>query len=560
MVYEKKSQIYKRLLRIVIISVVLCVILCSGAVYFYLKPLVERTLVEKNRNMIVKMGEEMWNSLEEISLYAQNIAFDDTVQGAIWAASEQKEGSYAYYSSLQSLEKKLQEYRMLRGENILGIFVTTPEGQVLETLYTYEGLVGREPYSQVMGEKCEGKFLPEHSINYYGSYGERKTISYVNSIYNKEKIGEEQGKLVILLDAEQVSSILSFDEEEVKVGLYDPEGRLIYANTDSERENDSGGIYKDYVGNQGWYISYEISMKNTTDTVEQMNTVVILIMCLSLVIMLTLVTGLVRKIVGPLETLIQGMRRVAEGSRKERIILHTGDELEVAANVFNSMVESISHHTEALLDSEKKQYESQIKMLSYQLNPHFIYNTLNAVICLARREDYKEIISLTRSLIAILQSILRTDLQAVTTIKEERGFVDKYVSILQICYHNVPDVQWKIAEELYQVQIPRLILYPLVENSIFHGIVPSEDASYLGIQIVKEENWIKVTVEDDGAGCGEEALEDIRKRLEKGKTEGHIGLYNVNGRLKLIYKESKALVIQSREGGGTRISFSYRLS
>src|SRR5699024_6848767 len=116
-----------------------------------------------------------------------------------------------------------------------------------------------------------------------------------------------------------------------------------------------------------------------------------------------------------------------------------------------------------------------------------------------------------------------------------------------------------IAEELDSAPIPRLILYPLVENSIFHGIVPSENASYLGIHIVKEENWIKVTVEDDGAGCGEEALEGIRKRLEKGKTEGHIGLYNVNGRLKLIYKESKSLVIQSREGGGTKISLSYRL-
>lgn len=559
MSYEKKSQIYKRLLRIVIISVALCVILCSGAVYFYLKPLVEKTLVEKNRNMIVKMGEEMWNSLEEISLYAQNIAFDDTVQNSLWSSKEQKEGSYAYYSSLQTLEKKLQEYRMLRADNILGIFVTTPEGQVLETMYQYEGLVEREPYRQVIGEECEGKFLPEHGVNYYGSYGERETIAYVNSIYNKEKIGEEQGKLFILLDAEQVSSILSFDEEEVKIGLYDPDGRLIYGNADMDKAEDKDKIYKDYVGNQGWYISYEITLENITDTVEQMNTIVILIMCLSLVIMLTLVTSLVMKIVGPLETLIQGMRRVAEGSRKERIVLHTGDELEVAANVFNSMVASINHHTEVLLDSEKKQYESQIKMLSYQLNPHFIYNTLNGVICLARREDYKEIICLTRSLIAILQSILKTDLQAVTTIKEEREFVDKYVRILQICYHNVPDVQWKIAEELDSAPIPRLILYPLVENSIFHGIVPSENASYLGIHIVKEENWIKVTVEDDGAGCGEEALEGIRKRLEKGKTEGHIGLYNVNGRLKLIYKESKSLVIQSREGGGTKISFSYRL-
>lgn len=560
MLYEKKSQIYKRLLRIVVISVVLCIFLGSGAVYFYLKPLVEKTLMEKNRNMIVKMGEEMWNSLEEISLYAQNIAFDDTIQNSLYTAKEQQKGSYAYYSCLQTLEKKLQEYRMLRADNILGIFVTTSRGEVLETMYQYEGLVTEEPYKDVIGEECKGCFLPEHSVNYYGSYGLRKTISYVNSIYNKEKIGEEEGKLVILLDAEQVSSILSFDEEEVKVKLYDGDDRLIYSNTDTDLGKNRAKNYKDYVGGQGWYISYEITMQSITDTINQMNTVVILIMCLSLVIMLILVTGLVRKIVGPLETLIQGMRRVAEGSRKERIILHTGDECEVAANVFNSMVESINHHTEELLDSEKKQYESQIKMLSYQLNPHFIYNTLNAVICLARREDYKEIISLTRSLIAILQSILKTDLQAVTTIREEKEFVDRYVRILQICYHNVPDVQWQISDELYSIHIPRLILYPLVENSIFHGIVPSEHASYLGICIERETNWIKVTVEDDGTGCEQEKLEDIRKRLAKGKTEGHIGLYNVNGRLKLIYKESKSLVIQNRDKGGTRISFSYRIS
>lgn len=559
MTCEKKTRIYKRLLRTIVISVALCVLLCSGAIYFYLKPLIERTLVEKNRNMIVKMGEEMWNSLEEMALYAQNIVFDDTIQNSLKTAGEQREELYSYYSSIQNLEKKLQEYRMLRADKILGIFVIGPEGDVLETIYQYEDIINRKLYREAIKEKREGKFLSAHNVNYYGSYGVRKTISYVNNIYNKEKIGEEQGKLVILLDAEQISSILSFDEEEVKIGLYDDTDSLIYSNTNRTLEKNGNQIYKDYVGNQGWYISYEITMQNITDTINQMNTVVILTMFLSLVIMLMLIIGLVRKIVGPLENLIQGMRRVAEGSRKERIVLHTGDECEVAANVFNSMVENINHHTEELLNSEKKQYESQIKMLSYQLNPHFIYNTLNAVICLARREDYKEIIYLTRSLISILQSILKTDLQAVTVMKEEKVFVDKYVKILQICYHNVPDVSWKIADELYEISIPRLILYPLVENSIFHGIIPSDKASYLGIYVQKEGEWIKITVEDDGTGCEQEKLNDIRKRLEKGKTEGHIGLYNVNGRLKLIYKESKELAIQNREGGGTKIFFSYRL-
>ena len=154
------------------------------------------------------------------------------------------------------------------------------------------------------------------------------------------------------------------------------------------------------------------------------------------------------RIISPLDTLIRGMQSVAQGSRTEHIEIHSQDECEEAADVFNKMVESIEKHTEQLVDSEKKQYEAQLKMLSYQLNPHFIYNTLNAIICLARKCSYEEIIDLTKAFIKLLQSLLRTDLQAMTTVEMEKEYIDNYLHVLQMCYRNVPDIVWQIQSGL----------------------------------------------------------------------------------------------------------------
>ena len=97
----------------------------------------------------------------------------------------------------------------------------------------------------------------------------------------------------------------------------------------------------------------------------------------------------------------------------------------------------------------------------------------------------------------------------------------------------------------------------LVENSVFHGIVPSDKTCFLHIAIKEKEGWISVSVEDNGIGCTQEELMEIRNRLESEKVENHIGLFNVNGRLRLIYKNSRPLIINSREGGGTIIQFSF---
>lgn len=560
MLYQKKSKIYKRLLLMVLSAIMICVVLCSGAVYLYLKPLIESSLVEKNRTMIIKMAEQVSNSLEEISMYARNITFDETVQESFYEKSQCREGSYGYYSVIQTLEKKLKEYQLLRDNIILDIFAVDSDGVVMETIYQYEQLMSQSPYEQMQSDDISGEFLVPHMVNYYRSYGKKNTIAYVNDIFDKTKIGVKRGKLFILADMEKIISPLVFDENEIGMELHDQSGRVIYSNVDLGLEETllEKDYYKDSIGSHGWYICYQVAKGDISGTMRQMNNIVISIIVICLLVMLSLVAGLVQRIITPLDTLVRGMQSVAGGSREERIEIHTGDECEQAANVFNSMVKSISEHTEKLLLSEKKQYDSQLKMLSYQLNPHFIYNTLNAVICLARKQDYQEIIRLTRSFILLLRSLLRTDLQAMASVGEEKEYICRYVEVLQICYKNIPDIRWEIDENLMQEQIPRMILYPLVENSVFHGIIPSNTASLLRIVIAREHNWIKITVEDDGIGCTEEERESIRQRLESERTGGHIGMFNVNGRLKLIYEDVQPLNMETRPGGGTIISFAFK--
>lgn len=179
------------------------------------------------------------------------------------------------------------------------------------------------------------------------------------------------------------------------------------------------------------------------------------------------------------------------------------------------------------------------------------------MICLARKQDYQEIIRLTRSFIQLLRSLLLTDLQAMASVEEEKEYICRYVEVLQICYKNIPNIKWEIDETLLFRQIPRMILYPLVENSIFHGIIPSNTSSLLRIVIAQKEDQINITVEDDGVGCTEEERESIRLRLESERTGGHIGMFNVNGRLKLIYEEVQPLKMEMRPGGGTIISFAF---
>ncbi len=214
------------------------------------------------------------------------------------------------------------------------------------------------------------------------------------------------------------------------------------------------------------------------------------------------------------------------------------------------------------LDVLNKAQESRIQVLELtalqeQINPHFLHNTLNTI--------YWESIRLTGSenqcsrMITDLSSMMRYSLgdpEQSVTISEELEYLKEFLRIQTIRFHNKFDVVFNIDEAALTYPIRRIILQPIVENAIHHGIKPKSGRGTISIDILKKEERISFRVADDGVGMSEEQLEKLRTRLaSKDDYNQHIGLSNVNRRLILCYGQESALQIKSVSGKGTCIYF-----
>lgn len=567
--YKKRPGIFIKMLNVAICAIVLSVGLCSAAIYLYLEPIIKQSIITGNQEVAVKMLQHVANSLEEMESYATNISFDDTVQDTLSTPSTAD--VYGRYSVIQRLERKLKEYVLLRSNALYGIFLVDDQNQVLELSKTYGDLIHSPAYERYReipedGGELGSGFTEKYIVPYNSSGGLWETVSYVCNIYNKQPPYQHIGKLVLMLNIGEIVQPLVFEQKSgILVELHNEYGDIIYTadparNLEAElldrRKNQTDHLFRHSLGDSQWYGICAISGRQVSEAFGRINSIILFIVAACLVLMLSVIGRIVSRIVRPLETLVNGMRQVSGGSRTERISVDTGDEIEEAAHVFNQMVADIDLHTQELLEAEKREHESHLQMLLYQINPHFLYNTLNCVICLARREDTGSIISLTKVFIAFLRTILRADPRSMTTLGEEIAYMNHYVSILQFSYNNIPDICWEVPEALLDIPLPKLILYPLVENSIFYGVIPAERACGVTIRVCSLGEQVSICVEDNGRGFRPEDLLAVQESLcQDADTRDHIGISNVNSRLRLIYGESARLQIESVFLQGTQVFF-----
>lgn len=213
------------------------------------------------------------------------------------------------------------------------------------------------------------------------------------------------------------------------------------------------------------------------------------------------------------------------------------------------------------LQLENKQYENkllELQALQHQINPHFLFNTLNTI--------YWNAISLTggtntcASMISSLSEIMSYsmgDSHEKVPLRMELEYLKHYVDIQQIRYDHKFEVIWDVDDQALEVLIPKMILQPLVENAIYHGIKEKEGKGTIKVRVCRQEGSISIRILDNGIGVSEEKLAALREQLAAYAREAseHIGLLNTNRRLILCYGESAAIQISSRYGMGTVISF-----
>jgi len=259
-------------------------------------------------------------------------------------------------------------------------------------------------------------------------------------------------------------------------------------------------------------------------------------------------------IVGPVRKLTEATKSIRRGNFNIKVEYASKDEIGILTNSFNYMVEKINDLLKQVLDEHMRKKDAEYKALQAQINPHFLYNTLNSIRWMAIIQKADNIKNVVDALGRLLRSCT-SKVDQYITIREEIDNLKDYIYIQKIAYKNKFQVEWDVAEDITQYKCIKFILQPLVENAIFHGIQPKEQYGTIWITIRKQNDFIIFSVKDDGVGMTEEQIKRLLSTdSDSVKKFSGIGISNINERIQLTYGGRGSLTIDSEEGEYTNIT------
>lgn len=305
------------------------------------------------------------------------------------------------------------------------------------------------------------------------------------------------------------------------------------------------------------YISFEtVEMQQTHQEYQQFFQKLILISVIGFVLVFGLTLFLSyqipKSITRPLQKLTEVTEQVAEGNLSVRSDVQTGGEVGVLSASLNTMIDKINELLEQVTTEQVRLRKAEFELLQSQINPHFLYNTLDAIIWLAEAGEQKKVVSMVRSLSEFFRTSLNRG-KDIIPVKEEVLHVRSYLEIQQVRYQDILNYEIDVPEELGKYMIPKITIQPLVENALYHGIKNKRGSGTIHIRGSRQDNLLVMEIEDDGIGISKERLwqvnDGIRKKVLTGKDI--YGLYNVNERIRLNFGEEYGIHIESNYGEGT---------
>lgn len=309
-----------------------------------------------------------------------------------------------------------------------------------------------------------------------------------------------------------------------------------------------------------WSILCYIEKASLYRSIYGLAACVVLLCLLSAMLLFLFANYINSNICTPLQKLSYSMNTWKEPSSVEKSYSKRPDEIGILYRSFESMNGTITELIDTNYKNEILRRDSELKMLQSQINPHFLFNTLEVINSLALLNNVPQISDVVSSLSDILNhSILRDDRNI--TLRDELALVDSYLYIFSVRFEDAYTVSREIDEASENILIPNLTVQPVVENAVKHGIIPSGRKCHLHIKAFLDGNDMIVEVSDDGVGISTKKLDELNERLsgtDSGTPSRSIGLLNVNKRLKLLYGSGYGITVDSRENIFTRVSIKFK--
>lgn len=544
---------------------------------WYMVSATEKKLLEDYQDVLEFTSRQITRYHNELVRYAAILTSDEELQ-KIFAEQEQMSEAEKIKASTQ-ISRILRNYELLRDDCIcaevllLSGDVYTSDSSNRNTFHSASTV----SWMDELDWNVNQDFYLSHEFRISNiQYDE--IVTYYCNVGNYLTNQEKSGKLLLHIKPDAFESLLyETDMEYSWCAILNSKNEILAETGEIQEGNENyqelieqienqNGIYED---ENGWFLcnsrlksglSLILFMPKDRLHNEEMNILwfffALFVICLCLFSGFMFVVS--NRLSKPIVTLSNAARQISEGRLDVNLESDQKDEIGTLTESFNQMAVSLERQMQDLKKAERVRSNLQMSILMAQINPHFIYNTLNSAVFLSRVGEGRKAERLLQLFIQMLQNNMRSGIDGMlTTIGEDIQDLNSYAELQAIRYPGRFSFTITADEEVYPHSIPRLMLQPLVENALNHGVL-SREYGTIQVHIFEENQYLVFEIKDDGEGMDEQKIKDILSEKEmdgrsKASRIHSISIENIKQRLNLIYKEDYTFEIQSRVEEGTTI-------
>ncbi|GFZ75632.1 histidine kinase [Paenibacillus marchantiophytorum] len=378
-------------------------------------------------------------------------------------------------------------------------------------------IIGKSGFFYVADNKGNAIFLPSKTAH-NTKWIQNKTISSIIENKNKEYVDSSEGKPEFIVTSPSMST--------------------------------------------GWNIVGVVPLQEIVEEANSIRQLIIISVMLSIIFAITLHFFVSNRLTRPVRILKNKMQLAASGFLEAKVVLAGTDEISDLGNSFNIMLGKIRMLLDQSINEQQEIKKSELRALQAQINPHFLYNTLDSILWLAQSEKKEQVVQMVMALSKLFRISLSKGKDSIT-FEKEIEHLQSYLTIQQMRYRDILDYEIAIDSSLYSLLILKMTLQPIVENALYHGLKNKRGKGLIRItaRIEDEDNFL-IVIEDNGKGISEDRLGQLRKDLLEPHTpketgnevSGGFGLHNVHRRICLYYGESYGVQVDSIESEGTIVS------
>ena len=569
----KFSSIQSVIFATVAVLILSAVVIVTGVSMKFTNTSIFENSSEYTHTIIQQMNQNIDSYIDYMENIAYLISSNEDVQDYLFDEEIDNEGRYRILNQFQTIldsrsdirnvgiiskngrmlindgSKSVNQDLDLNTQEWYATALEKPNGPILTSSHVQHIISGERPWVITLsrgirdrsgsGEK-EGVFFIDLNYSAISGLCDQSTVGTKGYEFILDAKGNivyhpQQQQLYNELQTENISLIMDTDEDTVLTGTGN-DGKL-YSISRSEKT--------------GWTVVDCTNVKELLSKSRQAQSVYVLTAIILVIVALLFSRFMARSITLPIQKLRDSMKKVQEGDFSvSDVVVDSKNEIGSLTKSFDVMTHRIHELMEQNVHEQEEKRKSELKALQSQINPHFLYNTLDSIIWMAEGKKNEEVVLMTASLARLLrQSISNED--EVVPIANEVEYARGYLTIQKMRYKDKLEFQIDVDSSILYIPLIKLVLQPIIENAIYHGLKYKESKGLLIVKGFMKDGNAVLQVIDDGVGMDEETLAHIYDKHKVNYHSNGVGVYNVQKRLKLYYGDDYGITYESEKGKGT---------